>query len=453
MFRNVELYNLLRRKHSWSVWAVFTVSIILILLFQSVWLYNVYRLKQQELEDIIVKELQRSIDKELEVRRLESNESLTFISGPPDVNIGAQRKLNTDEVSESGIFQQLLPLTGFPFELSTLDSIFRTKLIENEISATYLLCYTDSTGNIIDQAGDVSLIDKKDIFQSVYFLIVNGKRVSVRMDISLFVVSDRMAWLLLGSFFMLLLIVACFIYQTKTVFNRQKLNQLREDFTNALTHNMKTPLSTIHTVLQQLMGNQLNDLPEIKEQFGIRAMNQVHMLRTMIDQLLTTAKFDHGKMTLTCSNVDLATMINELTARFLTMTNKTVIFRTAIDLQNASIYLDGSLLENAISNLIENAIKYSNDPVHILITCTIKDKRLFVSIKDDGYGIHRKYRKKIFRKYERGEATFRKGASGFGLGLNFVKSVVKSHGGIVKLNSISGKGSEFMLEIPLKNEN
>jgi len=449
MFRIIELHKMLKRGKSWSLWAVLFLAIGLLLIFQSVWLAQMAQMKHNELEEAVFEELRKSVDKELETRRLKSDEGIKFVSNATDVKTSNLHELNTKEVSEAGIYQQLMPLIGFPFCLSDLDSIFRTKLVENNMPSDYLLCFSDSTGNIMEQIGNRKLINKKGIFHSAPLLIVDGKRVTVLMNISFFVVAGQMPWLLIGSFLMFLLIIACIVYQTKTFFDSQKMSRLREDFTNSLNHNMKTPLSTINTVLTQFMGSTMNDMPEIKEEFGAIAVNQVQALRNMIDQLLTTAKFESGKLTLNRSNIDLTAMIQKLTERFGVMNGKNVIFRTEIDLPNSTVCLDALLIENAIANLIENAIKYSNDPVHIIIKCTRDCKRLFVNIQDDGFGIPQKYQKKIFRKYERGEAAFRHGATGFGLGLNYVKLVVESHGGIVRLNSKVGKGSEFILEIPL----
>ena len=438
-------------KKIWSVWAAFFISIILLLLFQSVWLYKVYQLKRYEMEMAMLEIMKQSIAEEVELRRLKSRGGVTLMPNTEVIDLNEFHELNTEEVSEAGIFQQALQFLGFPFEFFTLDSIFRSKLLENHIPVNYLLCYTDSTGNIVEQTGDLALKKQKVTFQSAPFLIVDGKRISVKIEISLFVVSDRMLWLLADSFLMLIVIASCIIYQTKIIFNRNKLNQLRDDFTNTLTHDMKTPLSIIHGVLTKLSGKGLKMPPEKREHFGSLAIKQINKLNNLIIQFLTTAKLENGKLLLDYSEVDFPLIVSDLTERFSQIEEKEVNFSTEIDLQNKKIYLDLSLMEQALANLIDNAVKYSGNPVHIVINCIVKRRRLLISIKDDGFGISIKDRKKIFEKFERGAAATRKGATGFGLGLSFVKNVVNAHKGIISLHSKEGHGSEFIINIPLKN--
>ncbi len=111
--------------------------------------------------------------------------------------------------------------------------------------------------------------------------------------------------------------------------------------------------------------------------------------------------------------------------------------------------MDKTLIKNAIANLIENSIKYSGDLVVVEIDSYINHNQLFIKVKDNGYGISDDDKTKIFDKFERGAAVKRKGAKGFGLGLNYVKRVVEAHGGIVVLYSKEGAGSEFTMILPL----
>lgn len=449
------LYQWTKHKGIWSIWAVFLISIAMLLLFQSMWLYSALRMKRYELEEAINKKMQQSIDEEVELRHRRSEEAFIYNPKvPEDFDIGSAQELNNEEVIEAGVLQQLLQFIGSPFELADLDSIFRSKLVEDNIMLHYLLCYVDSTGAVIEHIGDTTLKERHTTFVSNLYLIVDGKRVYAEVDIPFLAVSGMMLWLLVGSFLMLMLIVACIIYQTGILFLRYRLNQLRDDFTNALTHDMKTPLSMIQGVVAQLTGDQFDDKPEIKEKFRELADRQIDALQKMIDQILTTGKYEQGRIMLNRSTINIDNMIKHLTARFeILQTKKKIVFRTNIALQNTTICLDESLIENAIANLIENAIKYSGDPVHIDIHCLMENKMLIISVKDDGFGISRKDSQIIFNKFERGAAAFRKGASGFGLGLTYVKSVVEAHGGVVTVKSMEGEGSEFILKMPVVANN
>ena len=270
------------------------------------------------------------------------------------------------------------------------------------------------------------------------------------MDISLLDVFDLMGWLLVSSCLMLALLITCVIYQTKTMINRHRLYLLREDFTQAMNHDIKNALSIIHSAIIQLSGNEPNANPGFYDKISHIAGKQVLQLQNMIDQLLTVEMLKNRKSALNITKVDLTGMINELVERFSfsVINNKEIIFLTEFDMQNSFVLLDEQLIYNAIANLIDNAIKYSNPKVNITIKCELENKWLYISVKDDGFGISPKDINKIFEKFERKSASIRKETTGFGLGLNYVRLIAKFHDGDIILKSIEGEGSEFILKIP-----
>jgi two-component system phosphate regulon sensor histidine kinase PhoR len=118
-------------------------------------------------------------------------------------------------------------------------------------------------------------------------------------------------------------------------------------------------------------------------------------------------------------------------------------------LKDEIVHADLLHLTNAISNLIDNAIKYSGDSVQIDIECKAIDRQVHIKINDNGFGISKSDQQKIFDRFERGAEIKRNSISGFGLGLNYVKQVIEAHGGVVALSSKEGKGSEFTITIPI----
>ncbi|MDR2917786.1 MAG: HAMP domain-containing histidine kinase [Tannerella sp.] len=353
-------------------------------------------------------------------------------------------------MKEANMFQQVLELMGKHIEINSLDSLFNEKLADIGISNDYLLVYKDSVGNIIEQIGELpsSKIDKA--FHTDALLIVDGKRVQAIMDVTPDIVFRQMIWLLVASFLMLFVLVFCVIYQAKTIFTQYKLNRLREDFVHALTHDMKTPLSTINNVLSQFRSGLLDNHPDMKERFGEIGMDQVAGLQMLVEKILTIAKLERGRLLLERSDTDLPGIVKELKERFaFSKDDKQVTIRSSCDLKDCSVYLDTTLIKDAIGNLIENAVKYSGKSVVIDVDCYIMDDRLFIRIRDNGFGISLKDQQKIFEKFERGTAVSRKRTKGFGLGLNYVKHVTEAHGGIVTLYSMENRGSEFTLVLPL----
>ena len=438
------------------VWIVFCLSIVLLLLFQSVWLYNMYHKEKANVEDCINLLLTESVGEELKNRTDEylSGEEFTYMSTEEALRDTTKYKtseiINMEEMVEASIFQQVLKFIGVPVQVSFIDSVFLGKIDSMNISDKYLLVYKDSIGTILEQKGNLASSKISSSFRTDSLLIIDGKRIQAVVDIAPLVVFRQMMWLLIASFFMLLIITYCIYYQAKTLFTQYKLNRLRDDFVHALTHDMKTPLGTINVVLAQFRSGALDNNPEMKEKFGAIAMDQVSSLLMLVEKILTIAKLEHGKLVPEYMVADIPQMVKELSERFFLSKNKKVEILSSFDLEDRTIRLDSTLIKDAVGNLIENSVKYSGDEVKILVDCYIKNELLFIRVRDNGFGIPEEDREKIFEKFERGIAVERRGAKGFGLGLNYVKRVAEAHSGIVTLFSTEGEGSEFTMVLPLK---
>jgi two-component system phosphate regulon sensor histidine kinase PhoR len=443
-----------------GVWIIFFLAIISLLIIQSIWLYNTYNIKKKNIEEQINSLLIESVKNETTYRyaftKLDKNISImdeeTFQNDSAfhGYDLSEAYEVSDQELFEAGLFQHVLQSSGLLFNINTLDSILQDKLQKADIPVNYSLYYKDSIGTILEQAGNFSQAKTNKVFHTGSILIVDGKKVQAVMNISPSIVFKQMKWLLIISFFVLIILLFCIIYQTKTIFTQRKLNQLRDDFTHALTHDMKTPLGSINTVLSHFRSGSLDDNPEIKERFGKIAMDQVSNLLLLVEKILTIAKLEQGKLTPERSITNIHAIIKELEERFSVSNSKPVTIRSSVDIdENKDIYLDETLIKEAVGNLMENAIKYSGNSVKVTIDCYTMENTLRIRVIDNGFGIPQKDHDKIFEKFERGAAIKRKGAKGFGLGLNYVKRVTEAHGGIVTLFSKEGEGSEFTLVLPL----
>lgn len=442
-----------------NVWMVLFIAIITLLVFQTIWLYNTYNMKKVDLNNLINTGLSKAIEKEVVLRSNKHIEDEEFIYDP-QINLSNYSEkliIDNEDVLEAGIFQQVLNFMGYPFNINTLDSIFQDELQKAKLPAKHLLTYKDSTGTILEQTGNLPKKKIDKAFHTESLLIVDGKRVQAIVDIKPSVVIKQMAGLLIASFLMLIIIAFCVVYQTKTVFTQLHLNKLRRDFTNALTHDMKTPLGSINIVLSNFRSGIWDNKPEKREYYGKIGMDQVANLLAIIDKILTIARLEKNNLILDIAKADIHTIIRELKERFSVsdQDEKQVVIQTSIDInEDDDIYIDETLIKNAIANLIENAIKYSGETVKIKIDCFIlNDNQLFIRVTDNGSGVSDENKEKIFELFERGAATGKKGARGFGIGLNYVKRVSEAHGGIVSLYSNKGEGCEFTIILPLSKPN
>jgi len=297
-----------------------------------------YDIKKENIADGINLILAESIDEELMYRydKYISNEEIKLQSTPEALSDTVQTKesgiLNPEEVIETSLFQQILNIMGYPVQISFIDSVFQIKFNKLNHLNEYLLVYKDSTKTIIEQTGNLMENKTADAFHSESYLIVDGKRLQTIVDISPSAVFLNMMWLLLASDLILIIIIICIIYQAKTIFTQYKLNQLREDFTHALTHDMKTPLGTINGVLSQFRNGSLDDKPDKKEKFGKIAMDQVSGLLALVEKILTIAKLEEGKPVLERTIINLSEIINELKNRFAISKGKNVIIHHTTDL-------------------------------------------------------------------------------------------------------------------------
>jgi two-component system phosphate regulon sensor histidine kinase PhoR len=441
-----------------SIWFVFFLAITSLLVFQAFGLYYTYSLKKDDIEKNTNALLRSSVEKEVMSRyekgrlskgdiftaHLTVEEKAKFMHG---VKV---YKFDEQELLEAGFYQQPAHISGFPFEIQTLDSIFRRELQKEDISDIMSLFYRDSTGLLIEQAGNLPESKIKKAFKTDPLLIINGNRVQAFVVISPPAIFKQMLLLLVSSFIALIILFFCIIYQTRTIYTQNELDKLKDDFFNAFTHNIKTPLGTIKSVLSNFKSGKIINRPEMIEKFGKIAIAQVEHLQLLIEKILTIAKLEDKLLTLNLSETDIPVMINELKDKYAIFENKQIIINTTFNIDNKKIILlDSELIKEAVSNLLDNAVKYSGKVVEINIACYSTTDTLQIQVKDNGYGISPKDQHNIFKKFERGAAVDRKEAKGFGIGLNFVKNVTELHGGTVSLSSQLGEGSEFTLSLPL----
>ena len=261
----------------------------------------------------------------------------------------------------------------------------------------------------------------------------------------------KMGLLLVSTTILLIFVVFCIIYQVRIISKINKISQIREDFSYAMVHDMKTPLSTIMMVQDMLESGRLDTRPEIKNKYMSIAKSETDHLFALTNKILTISKLENHKLEMNKTEVELTPIIEKLTEKFKAKAQKPVNF--IISLQAKTAYADNDYLGEVISNLIDNAIKYSKESVEINITAEESERYTILKVRDNGLGISEADQKIIFQKYERAAAakrSRRNGASGFGLGLNFVDQVIKAHEGRIFVNSTEGEFTEFTIYLPLE---
>lgn len=422
------------------------IGISMIVLLQIVWLSNTYLLVRN---DIIEKSnilLNEAIQREL------FHKFSTLQNKIPEGTI-----LGIGEIEDSGEKTSDIPILneaffqfGSPISLSTIDSIYTNLLKEAQIHTQVII-------NIIN--------DKDSILESTYngrqpfWGITKTDAIPIRSNhsenIQALILNpywsafQRMTLLLIATAIMMLFVGYCIAYQIRIIIRQRKIAEMKETFSYAMIHDMKTPIGSL-----QLGAHILHKLkPEQNEKrekyLDIMEEESAH-LYSLANKVLTIAKLEKDNLLLNKSVVKLPPLINDLIKKFTAKATKSVVFTTHFD--HETVYADEEYLKEAISNLIDNAIKYSGDTVKIDITCDEQQDYVRISVKDNGLGIGVKDMEKIFEKFKRtSEAVKRQrkgGPSGFGLGLNYVKQVIEAHDGRVDIRSTEGKYSNFIINLP-----
>lgn len=416
------------------------ISLTSILALQLMWLCNTYILIRNNISEEINQILYTGMEDEA-ITRLNKTPKGTNIKG----------EAATDSIPEITYLEEGLYNLGYYISIEDVDSIASTLLLEHKISSDFILnLINPKTGEVLQQS-------KKGNF--CLWNAIHSKEIPIRTDLSQTVqmilvnphwsIFARMGILLLSTAVMVVFAFIGLFYQIKIIITERKIARLKEDFSYAMIHDMKTPISSAIMCTSRLHSGKLDDKPEIKNHYFTIVENELEHLLALSNKVLTLAKLEQHKLEMNKKEVPLSPMIEDLIEKFTIKTEKIIHFTT--DLKTEKVYADEEFLKEAISNLIDNAIKYSKESVKINISSSSDANHDIINIYDNGIGIPQKDQKKIFEKFERASAikqTRKGGPSGFGLGLNYVYQVMEAHEGRVYINSIEGEFSEFSLLIP-----
>ena len=411
------------------------------LALQAVWLYNVYTLIRNDIQKECTSILDTALYEETNIISSHIPDGYEILGGPQNDSISSNTYLY------EGIYK-----LGLQYSITEIDSIAGVYLHKKDINADYVICNVNpKTKEIYDKSNTHKLFQlgliKSDIIPT---RLDFSQGVQIILENPFKYIFERMGLLIISTLIILSFVISCIICQIRIIARMNKIFQIREDFTYAMIHDMKTPLSSIFTALYFLHSGRLDNKPETKEKYYTIAENEVDHLLTLTNKVLTLSKLESHKLEMNREDVQLEPMVENLTVKFTAKAQKPVRFTA--ELKTPAVYADKEYLEEILSNLIDNAIKYSKpEGVDIRIRSELNEKYTVVKVHDNGLGISEADQRTIFNKYERAAAGRKKNKnrpSGFGLGLNFVQQVMHAHEGKVFVTSIEGEFTEFALFFP-----
>lgn len=258
---------------------------------------------------------------------------------------------------------------------------------------------------------------------------------------------------MIPSFAFTFVLLVIFTFTIIVAFRQKKLNEMKNDFINNMTHEFKTPISTISLASQMLNDDSVRKSPAMLQHISQVINDETKRLRFQVEKVLQMSMFDKHKATLRIQEVDANIAISNIINTFKLKVEKYGgKLRADLDAENAIVSVDEMHFTNVIFNLLDNAVKYRRDdvPLNLLVTTSdIPDDRLKITIEDNGIGIKKENLKKIFDKFYRVPTGNRQDVQGFGLGLAYVHKMVYMMGGTIRVESEVKNGSKFIIILPL----
>jgi len=260
-------------------------------------------------------------------------------------------------------------------------------------------------------------------------------------------------WPLLSvSALLILLIIGAFVFTVNTIFRQKRLNEIRNDLVNNLTHELKTPISTIALACEALNDPGVPKSADQQRSFVAMIRDENKRLGVLVESVLQSAVLDSGSMRLRPVDLDVHALLTDVVRNAaIQAERRNGHIGLELRAELATVQGDRIHLTNVFYNLIDNAVKYCADRPEVRISTTSDDKGLTVQVKDNGIGIARGEHRKIFDRLYRVPTGNLHNVKGFGLGLSYVKTVVVKHGGSIRVESEPGHGSAFIITLPFEH--
>lgn len=251
-----------------------------------------------------------------------------------------------------------------------------------------------------------------------------------------------------------LIIAVTFAITLVLIFKEKRVSEVKSDFVNNMTHELKTPISTISLASQMLADKGIPDSAKNISKISDIIKQESKRLGFLVEKVLQMATIDKGKLVLRDKEADMHDLIESVASNFiLIVENRGGLLIPSLHAEESLVMIDNTHMTNVISNLLDNAIKYTKNTPEIFIETISRDGYLEVSVKDNGIGVSKANQKRVFEKFYRVPTGNVHDVKGFGLGLSYVKKVIEDHNGTIDIESEPGVGTTITFKLPLIKTN
>ncbi len=421
-----------------SIAIITTLSVLGIVISQFIWINRAIKLRSEQFDEMIFTGLSRVVD---HVYFYEKEK--IFKPSKADSTLLQQKSISPDKVLLDEISLGIDTLLTDEFNCFT-------------IQKDYVFAITDTASKKI-LYGNSSPENFEAVFQSRHRVPLskisnnNNYFLSVYFPREKHLIIRRMfLWVLLVSGFFLLIVITSFLFIIFTTIKQKKISEMKNDFINNMTHEFKTPISTISVASEMLMKPSVSEHSEKTRQYANIIFDENLRLRNQVEQVLQISLLDKKELKVNPSLIDVHKIIENSVDIFnLILKEKQGTITTDLQAGHSIINADELHFINVITNLLDNAIKYSENCPQIKISTINKYQGISIRVEDNGRGISFSDQRNVFKKFFRVHTGDIHDVKGFGLGLYYVKSVMDAHNGTISIvRSELNKGSVFELYFP-----
>ena len=339
-------------------------------------------------------------------------------------------------------------------DFRALDSDLRADLRSNGINIDYHFYVTTSDGREVYRCTDYTAEGEDFTYKQVLY----PNDPTAQMGLLYIHFPDMQKYIFTSVRFIIpaiiftLVLLVIFIFTIYTIFRQKRLTEIKNDFINNMTHEFKTPISSISLAAQMLSDPAVAKSDAMFKHISQVIVDETKRLRFQVEKVLQMSMFDKKAATFKRKELDANSLVQDTVNTFrLKVEAAGGTIDAHLDAKDGIVFVDEMHFTNVIFNLMDNAVKYksADRPLHLTVSTRNDGNRLILSIADNGIGIRREDLKKIFEKFYRVHTGNRHDVKGFGLGLAYVHNVIKALGGSIHAESDYGKGTRFIITLPL----
>ncbi|MCH5178779.1 MAG: HAMP domain-containing histidine kinase [Prevotellaceae bacterium] len=367
-----------------------------------------------------------------------------------------QRYVYQQELLNRIIYSILYSTSEQPIEerinFKNLDSRIRSELVKEGIDMPYHFEVSNRAGRVLYRCPDYTAEGADHSYKQV--LMPNNSPDNVGILTVSFPSINRYIYqsarYIVTAIVFIVILAVMFAYTVRVTFRQRRLGEMQTDFVNNMTHELKTPVASISLASQMLSDESVHKTPEFTAHLSSVIGNETRRLRLLIDKVLQTSLLEGKRMALKEEELDMNEMVEDVVGTFRFKVEESG-GSVEVDLgaRNAWVCGDEVHLTNVLHNLMENAVKYrrEDEPLRLSVATVNRHNNLVITIADNGIGIRKENLKKIFEKFYRVHSGNKHDVKGFGLGLAYVRNIVRLHRGQISAESELGKGTKFTITL------